>query len=62
MIKLKSKIKQFENKKIFILPGLKSIDISEYVLEDREEELEKILLNDDSKGDIYKPEDFNKDF
>ncbi len=62
LIKLKSKIKQFENKKIFILPGLKSIDISEYVLEDREEELEKILLNDDSKGDIYKPEDFNKDF
>ena len=62
LIKLKSKIKQFENKKIFILPGLKSIDISEYVLEDREEELEKILLNDDSKGDIYKPEDFNNDF
>ena len=62
LVKLKSKIKQFENKKIFILPGLKSIDISEYVLEDREEELEKILLNDDSKGDIYKPEDFNKDF
>jgi superfamily II DNA or RNA helicase len=62
LIKLKSKIKQFENKKIFILPGLKSIDISEYVLEDREEELEKILLNDESKGDIYKPEDFDKDF
>ena len=62
LIKLKSKVKQFENKKIFILPGLKGIDISEYVLEDREEELEKILINDINKGDIYNPEDFDKDF
>ena len=40
------KIKQFENKKIFILPGLKGVNISEYILEDREDELEKILLDD----------------
>ncbi len=62
LIKLRSKIKQFENKKIFILPGLKGINISEYVLEDREDELEKILLEDNSKGDIYNPNDFDKNF
>lgn len=62
LIKLKSKAKQFEDGKIFIAPGIKEINISEYVLEDREEELETILSDDSSKGEIYKPDDFDKNF
>ena len=62
LIKLKSKAKQFEIGKIFIAPGIKEINISEYILEDREEELETILNNDLSRGEIYKPDDFDKSF
>lgn len=62
LTKLKSKAKQFENGKIFIAPGIKEINISEYVLEDREDELEKLLTNDQSKGEIYSPDDFENNF
>ena len=43
-IKLRSKVKQFEKGKIFIIPKLKALNVAEYVLEDREEELEDLLL------------------
>ena len=41
VIKIRSKVKQFNNGKIYIAPGLKELNIAEYVLEDREEELEE---------------------
>ena len=61
-IKLKSKLKQFENGKIFISPRIKDLDIAEYVLEDREDEIEDEIMKDLEKGEIYKEEDFEKNF
>ena len=62
VIKIRSKVKQFNNGKIYIAPGLKELNIAEYVLEDREDELEEELLKDLTIGDIYKPEDFEKGY
>jgi len=61
-IKLKSKVKQFKNGKIYIAPGLKELNVAEYVLEDREDELEDQLLKNIDQGDIYKPDDFEKGY
>ena len=59
---LSFKVKQFENKKIFIFAASAKLDIGKYILDDNEEELEKILLEYPEKGKIYKPENFEKDF
>ncbi len=61
-IKLRSKVKQFENGKIYITPGLTELNIAEYVLEDREEELEDKLLKNINGAETYKPEDFEKGY
>jgi superfamily II DNA or RNA helicase len=62
LLQLKSKVKQFENKKIYIAPGLRKLNIAEYVLEDREEELDELLLNNLNQGKIYEPDDFEKGY
>ena len=59
---LSFKVKQFENEKIFIFAASAKIDIGKYILEDNEEELEKILLDNPEVGKIYKPDDFEKSF
>ena len=62
VIKLKSKLKQFENGKIFISSSIKDLDIAEYVLEDRENEIEDEIMRNLEKGDIYKSDDFDENF
>ena len=62
LLQLRSKIKQFENKKIYIAPGRTQLNIAEYVLEDREEELEEQLLKNIDEGDIYNPDAFEKGY
>jgi superfamily II DNA or RNA helicase len=59
---LSFKVKQFENEKIFIFAASAKVDIGKYILEDNEEELEKILLDNPKAGKIYKPDDFEKSF
>ena len=62
VIKLKSKIKQFEKGKIFISSNIKDLDIADYILEDREDEIENQIMEDLEQGDIYTPDDFDKNF
>ena len=62
VIKLKSKIKQFEKGKIFISSNIKDLDIADYILEDREDEIENQFMEDLEQGDIYTPDDFDKNF
>jgi len=59
--KTKSKIKQFENNKIYI-SGLKDIEIAEYILDDQEEELLQKFNDSENFLHIYKAEDFDKEF
>jgi superfamily II DNA or RNA helicase len=55
---LQSKVLQFQNKKIFILNSKDKIDVTKYILDDQEDELEAIIHANPEAGDIYKPEDF----
>ncbi len=54
----KSKIKQFENNRIYIL-GLRDLNIAQYILEDREDELDELWEEGDSK---YTRDDFDKKY
>ena len=59
--KTRSKIKQFENNRIYII-DIGDVHIAEYILEDREDELIERINKEESIGDIYKANDFNKNF
>ena len=61
VIKLKSKIKQFEKGKIFISSNIKDLDIADYILEDREDEL-KIDHGRFRTGRYLYSDDFDKTF
>ena len=56
-----SKIKQFENNRIYI-SGISDVDLAEYILEDREDELIERINNEEAFGDVYTTKDFDKNF
>ena len=61
-MQLSSKVTQYRNKRIYIFSKIENIDVAKFILDENEEELEKLLSDNKDAGIVYKPEDFEKGY